>query len=663
MLWLDFETRSCCDLNRCGAYNYARDLTTEIICMSYAFDDDEFITWWPSNPFPESVAQYTGQIRAHNASFERLMFWYVLCPTYNVPEPALERFYCTAAQARANCMPGSLEDAGRFISSNMRKDSKGKRLINLLSKPLADGTFNKDAALLLDMGAYCEQDCRTMRSISKGIRELTADELYDYHVNERINDQGILIDRKLAEAAINYAAQEAEELNQQIYRLTNGEFLTARSNKLVHYLAPRLSDKMQSFLQVRNKKGDITLSLSKAVRDNLITYAEENPGEITPETEEILRCTDNARASSIAKFKRLVDLADRDDRVRGCFIFGGGSATGRASSEGAQLQNFPRKALKNSAQVREAFINSEPLVPAYGNSVADVLRGMLRPTIIPSANHVLFVADWSSIEARVNPWLSDCPSGYEKLDLFASGVDVYKVNAASTFNLTTTGNPDITQVTDTQRQIGKVQELSCGFAGGIGAFAAMGKNYGIYLDPEIAQQMVNAWRLANPWAIRYWNQLEKGYKTALKNPGVEIQAARITYLFDGAHLWYALPSGRILNYPFMRMEGQNISYAKAKFKPKSDASEWPRANFWRGIACENTTQATAHDILRHALRGLEHANIKAIAHIHDECVFECHIKDVDNTKKIIEEIMCTPPDWAKDLPLSIEIKIMERYGK
>jgi hypothetical protein len=39
MLWLDFETRSRCDLKARGVYNYARDLSTEVLCMSYAFDD------------------------------------------------------------------------------------------------------------------------------------------------------------------------------------------------------------------------------------------------------------------------------------------------------------------------------------------------------------------------------------------------------------------------------------------------------------------------------------------------------------------------------------------------------------------------------------------------------------------------------------------------
>jgi hypothetical protein len=148
--------------------------------MSYAFDEGEVVTWQPDQPFPESVRNHTGRIYAHNAAFERLIFWYVLQCNFQ-----LEQFVCTAAQARANCLPGSLEDVGRAISSVMRKDHRGAQLIRALSIPRSDGTFNNDPALMAEMIAYCESDVRAMRAISKAMRPLSDEELADYHVNER----------------------------------------------------------------------------------------------------------------------------------------------------------------------------------------------------------------------------------------------------------------------------------------------------------------------------------------------------------------------------------------------------------------------------------------------------------------------------------------------
>jgi DNA polymerase bacteriophage-type len=75
-------------------------------------------------------------------------------------------------------------------------------LIRLLCIPRKDGTFNDDPTLMAEMVAYCEQDVRAMREISKAMRPLSNDELADYHANERINDRGVLVDLDLCRAAI-----------------------------------------------------------------------------------------------------------------------------------------------------------------------------------------------------------------------------------------------------------------------------------------------------------------------------------------------------------------------------------------------------------------------------------------------------------------------------
>ena len=297
------------------------------------------------------------------------------------------------------------------------------------------------------------------------------------------------------------------------------------------------------------------------------------------------------------------------------------------------------------------MVRGHAIVPAFGRRITDVLKSMLRPALVSDRGKSLVVADWAAVEARVNPWLSNCPAGVKKLDLFRTGEDVYKVNASATFHV------PVDQITSEQRQIGKVQELACGFAGGVGAFAAMGRAYGILLPEPEAKRMVNAWRLANPWSVPYWQDLENAYTRAMRNKGHEFSAGRVTYLFDGQHLWYALPSGRVLCYPFARLDTDGVSYAKASWKPAADAKEWPRARLWRGLACENITHAVANDLLRHALRGLD----DVVLHVHDEIVVESATPEI--AVQIIKDVMCTPPAWAEGLPLDVEANIMTRYGK
>jgi DNA polymerase len=267
------------------------------------------------------------------------------------------------------------------------------------------------------------------------------------------------------------------------------------------------------------------------------------------------------------------------------------------------------------------------------------------------------VADWAAIEARATPWLSADPLAEPVLDVFRAGGDIYKREAAGIYNTT----PEA--VTGDQRQIGKVAILSLGFAGGVGAFSAMGRAYGVHMNEHEAQRIVDRWRRANPWAVRYWQKLEDAYTRAMRNVNHEFIVGRVAYMFDGQHLWYALPSGRVLCYPFARLESDGVSYLKAAWKPAQDAKEWPRARLWKGLACENITQATANDLLRHSLRELDRMGFDVVLHVHDEIVIECASEAAEFVAEHLHEVMCTAPDWAQGFPLNAEVKVMERYGK
>jgi DNA polymerase len=377
IFWTDFETASECDLPEAGVYNYARHPSTRVLCMSYAFNDGPVMTWRPGEPMPE----VRGQIRAHNAAFERLIFWHVL--GMDIP---LEQFYCTAAQARANCAPGSLEDVGRFAGLSMRKDHRGAYLVRKCCMP----PFNTE--LLPELIEYCETDVRVMRAASQAMRELTPEELEDYHVNERINDRGVLVDINLCSAAVKYAADELREIEATVVEITGGEVTSVRSPRMRLWVQERLGPEALKLMQREDK-----MSIDKTVRANLL--AMDDPEEVPPDVKEVIQCADDLWASSVAKFNRLRNLACADGRVRGAFVFAGGSATGRASSYGAQVHNFTRKCADDPASVRHAMVRGHAIVPKYGRRVTDVLRGMLRPALIPAKGSSLVVADWSAIES------------------------------------------------------------------------------------------------------------------------------------------------------------------------------------------------------------------------------------------------------------------------
>jgi DNA polymerase len=633
MIFIDFECRSECDLKERGVYNYARDPSTRVLCMAWAIDDGEVEVWTPGQPFPD-VGDH--MVYAHNAAFERLIWTYVLGPDHGVPVPALERFVCTAAQARANCAPGSLEDVGRFAGADMRKDHRGAALVRKCCIP----PFKHTPQDLADLFDYCAQDVRAMRAFSKAMRPLSDEELRDYWINERINDRGVLVDVPLAQAAQRYAAAELKEIQHRVVELTAGRITSVRSPRMREWVLERLTPEQRALCVKDDKE-----SIDKSVRANLLTLT-----DLDPDVREVIQAADDLWSSSVAKFGRMIDLADEDDhRVRGAFVFAGGAATGRAASYGLQLHNMVRKSAAAPDEIREQIVRGLPL---NGKTNA-VLKSMLRPSIIAPLGRVFINYDWSAIEARILPWLSE--RGEATLDIFRRGEDLYVANARLMFR--------VDEVTPDLRQAAKVAVLACGFGGGAGALQNMARAYGMKTDEREAKRLVDLWRRANPWAPAMWQKAEATYMRAMRNPGHEFTANRCVYMYDRTHLWYALPSGRVLCYPFARFdEDGGVSYAKAAWKPVTDAKEWPRARLYHAIVVENATQAAAHDVLRLSLRRLDAEGVEVIAHTHDEVLIECDEHDAERISELAKQIMCASPPWALDLPLSVDGSISRRYA-
>ena len=73
-LFRDIETRSVLDLKTVGAWRYAADPTTEVLCVAYAVDDNPVQIWAPGDPIPneftEAAHDPTWTVVAHNDQFE-----------------------------------------------------------------------------------------------------------------------------------------------------------------------------------------------------------------------------------------------------------------------------------------------------------------------------------------------------------------------------------------------------------------------------------------------------------------------------------------------------------------------------------------------------------------------------------------------------------------
>jgi DNA polymerase len=671
MIVLDFETRSRVNLLETGSNIYAMDGSTEILCVTM-HDLEDGAHWagillggkaLPIEWYDRLVA--TDYVAAHNAAFDRDIAKYAGVEDNGFPVIPDEKWYCTAAQARVNSLPAALENAALAAKLINKKSFAGGALIKQLSIPQKDGTFNEDPKLMRDMLKYCIQDGMTTVDLVKCTRLMTDQELEDWHVNERINERGVRIDLEISALAQSYAAAEQAELSTQLIAVTGGAITkTTQTQRVRDYLLasfePDNPDDMTVLkLMTVYKKGVEKYSLDKDIRGVILDLIEAGTITLYEDVEELIRIVDAGSMSSVSKFKRMTSRADPEDqRARGSFVYYGAVQTGRYASRGLQLHNMVRECFDSieTEEMRKLMRNK-----AVIKNIMRELSKLLRPALIPADGHKFVVGDWSAIEARVLPWLAGTEESDKKLDVFRRGEDVY---IAEAHNM---------GMTDAERQIGKVAVLALGFGGAAGAFGMMAKTYGLVIDDATIARVVSKWRENNKWATKFWRQIGSAAMKAVRSKGKKsFDAGRVTYSFApkllGGTLVCTLPDGSAIQYPYCRIQhgeyGEYLTALKAGIKPAADSvdGEWGRVTLWHGLLAENITQAVAGRLMMAALRVCD-VNMNVIAHVHDEIISEVPSDDAYDASLVLQEIMETPPSWAKGLPLNAEPVILDRYGR
>ena len=639
---LDFETRSGEELRKSGVHRYSQDPSTDLWCVCFCTPDSpDPQVWLPGDMVPDEITEVVrdGTLHAWNASFERIIWKYILSPRYEWPSPDLRQWRCTMAEGRAFGLPGKLKDAALALGVEQTKDVVGERIMQRMAKPRrwegSEPIWWNDAKKLNRLIDYCKQDVRTEMALSKAIPRLSEDELRTYHFDQIINDRGLDVDMELVKASQVMIAAADQQINTRLKSITgvNG------SNSV---------NQLRSWIEGRGVKCP---SISKGAVASMLKQ------QIPDDVREALELRVEGAKTSCAKLKKVQSAVCIDGKLRGMFLFHG-AGTGRWAGRLVQLHNLPRglPRIDIPSAIEDVLGGDLQRVEAHG-PLKEVISTLLRSVLIAPEAKELVTVDFASIEARILAWLAKEESF---LSAFKEGVDVYKVMASRIYGGVASA------VTKMERHLGKQAILGCGYGMGHKRFRKQCADNGIEISKAMAEMVVKTYRESNTGISRFWKGLEAAAKRTVSSHRANTVGLITTSMKDGV-LRIKLPSARYLHYQQPKLVRMKTSWGEVKpqltyMAISSTSHKWERTTTYGGKLTENVVQAVARDLLRDAMFRLQRNGFRVLGHVHDE-VIAVPTFEMPMPLERMEAVMKQVPAWANGLPVDAEGWTGKRYRK
>ena len=640
---IDIETFSSINISKSGVYKYVESEDFEVLLFAYSIDGGktEIVDIASGEELSEEIIQALlddNVIKwAFNAQFERIClsrFLKLTKGTYLNPKS----WRCTMIWSAYMGLPFSLEGVGKVLGLEKQKLIEGKDLIKYFCVPCAPTKSNgfrnrnfpyNDKIKWEAFKTYNIRDVDTEKEIQCKLMKFPVPDFIweEYNLDQEINDRGIKVDLDFVNRVIALDYKVRTKLMSELQILTELE----NPNSVVQ---------LKGWL---SEQGVETESLDKKSVKELVKVAK---GEVS----KVLALRMQLSKSSIKKYQAMKDVACEDNRCRGMFQFLGANRTGRFSGRNVQLQNLPRNTMKELFEVRSIIKNRDgDILELLYDNVPDILSQLIRTAFVPKENMKFYVADFSSIEARVIAWLA---GETWREELFKKGGDIYCMSASQMF-----GVPVVKHgINGDLRQKGKIAELACGYGGSVGALAAMGA-LDMGLKEDELKPLVLSWREANQNIVALWWAIDKAIKDAIAMKGVT-KTHGIEFECRSGLLRIKLPSGRKLTYIKPKIEINKFGGNSVTYEGVGVAKKWERIESYGPKFVENIVQAISRDILMFSLQNLSVYNI--VAHVHDEIIIEAS----ENTKiEDICETMSRAPYWAKGLMLTADGYTCEFYKK
>lgn len=643
-LSIDLETYSSVPI-KYGVYPYAESPDAEILLFGYSINDEPVIVIDVANG--EEIPDYILKALtddsvikwAFNASFERIFLSYWLnrnypeyFESYSIPEDSVGNYLdpsswrCSMIWSAYMGLPLSLEGVGAVLGLEEQKLKEGKDLIRYFCVPCKPTKVNGGRTRNMPSDApdkwelfkkYNKRDVEVEMSIQQKLSRFPVpDSVWDeYHIDQEINDRGILLDMDVVTNAIKFDA------------FSKARLMVTLKDK-TELANPNSVTQMKDWLI---SKGVETDSLDKKA---VIELLKAVPSDVA----DVLKLRQQLAKSSVKKYRAMQNSVCADGRARGMFQFYGANRSGRWAGRIIQLQNLPQNHMTDLEDARDIVKSGDyELMNMLYDDVPDALSQLIRTAFIPKLGYKFCVSDFSAIEARVIAFLA---KENWRMKVFKENGDIYCASASAMFHVPVEKHG----VNGHLRQKGKIAELALGYGGSVGALTAMGA-LDMGLTEDELQPLVDSWRASNPNIVQFWWDVDRCVKTAIKQR-TATETHGIRFIYQSGMLFIALPSGRRLCYVKPKIGENKFGGESVTYEGVGTNKKWERIESYGPKFVENIVQAISRDILCHAMRTLSHCFI--VGHVHDELIIET---PMDADLNAICEQMGRTPKWIEGLLL------------
>lgn len=640
---IDLETYSDVDISKCGAYKYAESDNFKILLFGVSIDGGavQVFDLACGDAIPDDIlaalSDNTVTKWAFNANFERICLsnWIRKhhpehFKGYSIPEDPASKYLdpaswkCTMIWSAYMGLPLSLEGVGAVLKLQDQKIKEGKDLIKYFCCPCKPTKINGGRTRNLpehapdkweDFKAYNKRDVEVEMAIKQRLSKFPVpDFIWDeYHLDQEINDRGIMLDMDMVKNAIAFDERSKSELMISMQNITN-------------------LDNPNSVVQMKQWLSDHGIEAESLGKKDVAAMIKNTDGDVAT----ALKLRLQLAKSSVKKYQAMQNAVCKDDRAHGMFQFYGANRSGRWAGRLIQLQNLPQNHMNDLADARELVRTGDyDTLKLLYDDIPDTLSQLIRTAFIAKPGYKFVVSDYSAIEARV---LAHLAGESWRSKVFAEGKDIYCASASQMFGVPVEKHG----INSHLRQKGKIAELALGYGGSVGALISMGA-LDMGLTEEELQPLVDSWRASNPNITAFWWNVDNAVKTTIKMK-VPTEVNGIKFLCRSGMLFIKLPSSRTLSYVKPRIGENRFGGESVTYEGIGSTKKWERIESYGPKFVENIVQAVSRDLLCFAMRNLSHCFI--CGHVHDELIIECN---ADADYKSICNVMGRSPVWMPDI--------------